>query len=102
MDNTKKLLVTLGMIHAMLGGNFMDEAYEFMGDELKAPEGMTKMSLINRESYCKDCDRSIYGKYHDCDVNIENDGKYVMSDEKCYCKIVNGKRAEEYPWERRK
>jgi hypothetical protein len=57
--------------------------------------------MINRETYCSDCDRSIYGKYHDCDVNIENDGKYVLADEKCYCKIVNGERAEKYPWERR-
>ena len=56
---------------------------------------------IDRETYCNDCDRSIYGKYHDCDVNIENDGKYVMADDKCYCKIVNGERAEKYPWERR-
>ena len=41
MDNTKKLLATLGMIYAMLGGEayFMDEAYEFMGDELKTPKG---------------------------------------------------------------
>ena len=54
-----------------------------------------------RETYCKDCDRSIYGKYSNCDVNIENYGKYVMSDDKCYCKIVNGKRAEKYPWEQR-
>ena len=42
MDNTKKLLVTLGMIGAMLGGDFMNEAYEFMDDELKAPEGDDK------------------------------------------------------------
>ena len=56
-------------------------------------------TMINRETYCNDCDRSIYGKYHDCDVNIENDGKYVMSDEKCYCKIINGERVEKYPWE---
>ncbi len=34
-----------------------------------------------------------------CDVNIENDGLYVMADEKCYCKITNGQRAEKYPWE---
>lgn len=53
----------------------------------------------NRDDYCKDCDRSIYGKYHDCDVNIENNGKYVMAGEKCYCKIINGERAEKYPWE---
>jgi len=52
--------------------------------------------MINRETYCNDCDRSIYGKYHDCDVNIENDGEYVMADDKCYCKITNGKMAEKY------
>ena len=39
MDNTKKLLVTFGMICGMLGGDFMNEAYEFMEDELKVPEG---------------------------------------------------------------
>lgn len=39
MDNTKKLLATLGMICGMLGGDFMNETYEFMEDELKAPEG---------------------------------------------------------------
>ena len=54
--------------------------------------------LIDRETYCKDCDRSIYGKYHDCDINIENEGRYEGGS-KCYCKIVNGQRAEKYPWE---
>lgn len=54
---------------------------------------------ITRETYCKNCDRSIYGKYHDCDINIENNGAYVMSGSKCYCKITNGHRAEKYPWE---
>ena len=49
--------------------------------------------------YCRDCDRSIYGEYPSCDMNIENNGKYVRGDSKCYCKIVNGKRAEKYPWE---
>ena len=56
--------------------------------------------MSDREMYCRDCDRSIYGKYHDCDVNIENGGRYVMADDKCYCKIVDGKRAEKYPWEK--
>ena len=55
--------------------------------------------MIDRETYCNDCDRSIHGRYHDCDINIENDGRYVKGDSKCYCKIVNGKRAEKYPWE---
>ena len=53
------------------------------------------------ENYCKDCDRSIYGKYHNCDINIENNnGMYVKGDSKCYCKITNGKRSEKYPWEK--
>jgi len=54
---------------------------------------------VDRDNYCKDCQRSIYGKYKDCDVNIENNGKYVMASEKCYCKIgSDGKMAEKYPW----
>ena len=36
------------------------------------------------ENYCKDCDRSIYGKYHDCDINIENNGMYVKGYSKGY------------------
>lgn len=31
--------------------------------------------------------RSIYGDYKDCDINIENDGKYVGGTYKCGCKI---------------
>lgn len=57
--------------------------------------------MVNRETYCRDCKRSIFGEYKDCDVNIENKGKYVMAGEKCYCKInLQGKRAEKYPWEK--
>ena len=55
--------------------------------------------MIDRDNYCKDCDRSIWGKSPvKCDLNIENNGKYVCPD-KCYCKIVNGKRVEKYSWE---
>lgn len=54
--------------------------------------------MIDRSTYCKDCDRSIY-KGKTCDVNIEDNGYYNLSGEKCYCKIVNGKRAEKFPWE---
>ena len=57
------------------------------------------MTNKERETYCKDCDRSIFGRYKNCDVNIENGGKYVMGNEKCYCKITDGRRAEKYPWE---
>ena len=55
--------------------------------------------MIDRENYCKDCDRSIYAKYPSCDMNIE-DGGFYNRDGKCYCKIVNGKRAEKYSWEK--
>ena len=56
------------------------------------------MDYIKREEYCKNCERSIYGEFPSCDVNIENNGKYVLSG-KCYNKIVDGKRVEKYPWE---
>lgn len=56
---------------------------------------------VDRENYCKDCKRSIYGEDKDCDVNIENKGKYVMSGKKCYCKIgQDGKMVEKYPWDK--
>ena len=42
------------------------------------------------ENYCKDCDRSIYGEYHDCDVNIENDGRYTQCGSPCFCKCRKG------------
>ena len=32
-----------------------------------------------RLEYCKDCERSIYGRYKNCDINIQNKGMYVMS-----------------------
>lgn len=53
---------------------------------------------MNNENYCRDCDRSIYGEFPSCDVNIENNGKYTKEG-KCYCKITDGKMAEKYPWQ---
>ena len=50
--------------------------------------------MVDRDEYCKDCDRSIYAEHPSCDVNIENNGKYVMAGDVCYCKIVNGKAVE--------
>lgn len=43
---------------------------------------------VKRAVYCTDCKRSIYGEYKDCDVNIENRGKYVGTDDLCLCKVV--------------
>lgn len=53
---------------------------------------------MDRNTYCRDCDRSIWGN-KSCDVNVEDNGYFNLSDEKCYCKVVNGIRAEKYPWE---
>lgn len=48
---------------------------------------------VDRENYCKDCKRSIYGEYRDCDINIENNGRYVgpgvNGEPKCGCKVVD-------------
>lgn len=45
------------------------------------------MTEKERLEYCKNCKRSIYGEYKNCDVNIANNGKYVLSDLQCYCKV---------------
>lgn len=37
--------------------------------------------------YCTDCKRSIYGEYHDCDINMESGGKYLRGDCECHCKV---------------
>lgn len=59
---------------------------------------MTKR-VIDKRSYCKDCKRSVYGEYKNCDINIINGGEY-HKDTPCYCKIgLDGKMAEKYPWE---
>ena len=58
--------------------------------------------MIDRNEYCKDCERSIYATgdlARSCDNNIADNGYFNLAGEKCYCKIVNGKRAEKYPWE---
>ena len=60
------------------------------------------MDKADRQNYCKDCDRSIYSTSENartCDCNIEDNGYYNLAGDKCYCKVVNGKRAEKYPWE---
>lgn len=43
---------------------------------------------VKQAVYCTDCKRSIYGEYKDCDVNIENRGEYVGTDDVCRCKVV--------------
>jgi hypothetical protein len=47
------------------------------------------MTEQERLEYCKNCKRSIYGEYKDCDLNIENNGVYVGAGETCRCKVEN-------------
>ncbi len=58
---------------------------------------------IDRDNYCKNCDRSIYAEgplANSCDTNVADKGYYNLAGEKCYCKIAAGERAEKYPWEK--
>ena len=60
------------------------------------------MTELERENYCKDCSRSIYGNNPlKCDTNIENNGKYNGSG-KCYNKCNENGMVEQYPWEEKK
>ena len=43
---------------------------------------------VKQAVYCTDCERSIYGEYKDCDVNIESNGKYVRGNCECHCKVL--------------
>ena len=52
--------------------------------------------MMNRETYCKNCDRSIYcviDKYCNYDINIEDNGIYVTS-----AKIINREMEERDSW----
>lgn len=59
-------------------------------EELKNVKNLSKKCYeeVKQAVYCTDCKRSIYGEYKDCDVNIENHGKYVLAGDKCGCKVV--------------
>lgn len=59
-------------------------------EELKSVKNLSEKCRkeVKQAVYCTDCKRSIYGEYKDCDVNIENRGKYVGTDDVCRCKVV--------------
>lgn len=54
---------------------------------------------MNKDNYCKDCIRSIWGD-KSCDNNVENNGKYTLAGEKCYCKCNKNGMVEKYPWQK--
>lgn len=59
-------------------------------DDLKRIRNMSERCYkeIKQAIYCTDCKRSIYGEYHNCDTNIESDGKYLRGDHECHCKVL--------------
>lgn len=59
-------------------------------EELKSVRNLSKECLneVKCAVYCTDCERSIYSDFPSCDINIENDGKYVGADDVCHCKVV--------------
>lgn len=58
-------------------------------DDLKRIRNMSEKYYkeIKQAVYCTDCKRSIYGEYHDCDLNIKSGGKYLRGDYECHCKV---------------
>lgn len=49
--------------------------------------GMKAATEIMQKVYCRNCKRSIYGEYKDCDINIENGGLFVRGTSLCGCKV---------------
>lgn len=66
-----------------------EEIKEKSDDDLKRIRNMSEKCYkeIKQAVYCTDCKRSIYGEYHDCDVNMESGGRYLRGDCKCHCKV---------------
>lgn len=59
-------------------------------EELKSVKNLSKKCYeeVKRAVYCTDCKRSIYSNSPSCDINIENNGKYVGEGDVCNCKVI--------------
>lgn len=68
----------------------VEKIREMKDEDLKSVKNMSDKCYkeVKRAVYCTDCKKSIYGEYKNCDINIENNGKYVLADNKCRCKVV--------------
>lgn len=68
----------------------LEKIREMTDEDLKSVKNLSEKCYkeIKQAVYCTDCKRSIYGEYKNCDVNIENHGKYVLAGDKCGCKVV--------------
>jgi DNA-directed RNA polymerase alpha subunit len=58
-------------------------------NKLAGVKSIDKDSILEimEKVYCRNCKRSIYGEYKDCDINIENDGRYPNGANKCGVKV---------------
>lgn len=87
-----KLNLTTRTHNALIRQGITDaeRLFAMSDEELMRVRNLPQSSIdeIKRAVYCMDCKRSIYGEYKDCDVNIENDGKYVMDGLDCKCKVL--------------
>lgn len=59
-------------------------------EELKSVKNLSKKCYeeVKRAVYCTDCKRSVYSNSPSCDINIENNGKYVGENGVCNCKVI--------------
>ena len=89
--NIDKLGLTVRTYNILLraGITTTEEIKEKSDDDLKRIRNMSEKCYkeIKQAVYCTDCKRSIYGEYHDCDLNMENGGKYLRGDYECHCKV---------------
>lgn len=62
---------------------------EMTDDDLRHIKNLNEKCLkeVKRAVYCTDCKRSIYSDFPSCDINIENNGMYVLNGE-CKCKVI--------------
>lgn len=68
----------------------VEKIREMTDEDLKSVKNLSEKCRkeVKQAVYCTDCKRSIYGEHKNCDVNIENRGKYVLAGDECGCKVV--------------
>lgn len=72
------------------GIDTLDELLEVIeSDDLRKVRGLSQKTAkeIVQKAYCRNCKRSIWGEYKDCDINIEDNGLYNRGLLSCGCKV---------------
>ena len=92
----KKTIDKLGLsvlAHNTLKRAGIDTLYELLevieSDNLSKVRGLSQKTAkeIMQKVYCRNCKRSIWGEYKDCDINIEDNGLYNRGLSLCGCKV---------------